>query len=67
MRVKLLMNTVLATMVLFMSAHTVHAEAPEPLKVGQPAPDFKLPDQNGKFVPLLIFAAVAGAVFLRQG
>ncbi len=55
MRVKLLMNTVLATMVLFMSAHTVHAEAPEPLKVGQPAPDFKLPDQNGNIRTLADF------------
>ena len=55
MRVKLLMNTVLATMVLFMSAHTVHAEAPEPLKVGQPAPNFKLPDQNGNIRTLADF------------
>jgi thioredoxin-dependent peroxiredoxin len=34
-------------MVLF-SSHVVCAEAAESLKVGQPAPDFSLPDQNGK-------------------
>ncbi|MDE2366974.1 MAG: peroxiredoxin [Betaproteobacteria bacterium] len=37
----------LTAMVLFLSSHAVRAEAPAPLKVGQPAPDFRLPDQNG--------------------
>jgi len=32
-------------MVLFFGSNVARAE---PLKVGQPAPDFRLPDQNGK-------------------
>lgn len=38
----------LMTMVLLLSSHAVRAEAPEPLKAGQQAPDFSLLDQNGK-------------------
>ena len=44
----LAMLATLMAMVLFFSSHAVRAEAAEPLKVGQPAPDFSLPDQNGK-------------------
>src|SRR5690242_18552473 len=47
--------TMLMVMALFFSSHTAHAEAPEPLKVGQPAPDFKLPDQNGNIRTLADF------------
>ncbi|SEL57202.1 peroxiredoxin [Nitrosovibrio tenuis] len=39
--------TTFAAISLFPFSHTANAEAPEPIKVGQPAPDFKLPDQNG--------------------
>ncbi len=35
----------LVAMALFFGSHAAHAE---PLKVGQPAPDFSLPDQSGK-------------------
>ena len=42
-----MLATLMATVLLF-SSHAVFAEAAEPLKVGQPAPDFSLPDQNGK-------------------
>ncbi len=42
------MLAALMAMVLLFSGHAVRAEAAEPLKVGQPAPDFSLPDQNGK-------------------
>ena len=35
----------LITAVLFLGSHAARAE---PLKVGQPAPDFSLADQNGK-------------------
>ena len=45
----------LMVMALFFSSHTAHAEASGPLKVGQPAPDFKLPDQNGKIHTLADF------------
>src|SRR6476620_8773227 len=40
---------------LFSFSHTVRADTPEPLKVGQRAPDFKLPDQNGKVHTLADF------------
>ena len=42
-----MLATLMATVLLFWS-HALRAEAAEPLKVGQPAPDFSLPDQNGK-------------------
>jgi peroxiredoxin Q/BCP len=41
------MFAALMAMVLLFSSHGVRAEAPA-LKVGQPAPDFSLPDQDGK-------------------
>ena len=44
----LAMLATLMTTVLLFSSHAVRAEAGESLKVGQPAPDFSLPDQNGK-------------------
>jgi thioredoxin-dependent peroxiredoxin len=44
----LAMLATLMAMVLLFSSHAVRAEAVEPLKVGQPAPDFSLADQNGK-------------------
>lgn len=47
--------TMLMAMALFFSSHTAHAEASGPLKVGQPAPDFKLPDQNRKIHTLADF------------
>ena len=40
---------------LFSFSHTARAGASEPLKVGQPAPYFKLPDQNGKIHTLADF------------
>ncbi len=42
----------LMAMVLFFGSHAARAE---PLKVGQPAPDFSLPDQNGKTHTLVDF------------
>lgn len=44
MRSPVIFATLIAT-VLFFGSHAARAE---PLKVGQPAPDFSLPDQNGK-------------------
>lgn len=44
-----------AAVFLFPFSQTVRAEASQPLKVGQPAPDFKLPDQNGKIHKLADF------------
>lgn len=35
-------------MIFIGSANVVRAQAQEPLRPGQPAPDFNLPDQNGK-------------------
>ncbi|SOD40243.1 peroxiredoxin [Nitrosovibrio sp. Nv4] len=48
------MFAVLMAMVLLFSSHAVRAEAPA-LKVGQPAPDFSLPDQDGKTRKLVDF------------
>lgn len=45
----------LTAMVLFFPSHMVRAEAAVPLRVGQPAPDFKLPDQNGNMRTLADF------------
>ncbi|MEK7769341.1 MAG: redoxin domain-containing protein, partial [Pseudomonadota bacterium] len=44
--------TALLATVLFFGSHAVRAESP---KVGQPAPDFKLPDQNGQIHTLADF------------
>lgn len=49
------MLATLMAMVLLFSGHAVRAEVAEPLKVGQPAPDFSLPDQNGKTRTLVDF------------
>jgi len=42
------MAATLAAMILLFLSHAARAEAPLPLKAGQPAPNFSLPDQNGK-------------------
>jgi peroxiredoxin Q/BCP len=44
--------TALLAAVLFFGSYAVRAESP---KVGQPAPDFKLPDQNGQIHTLADF------------
>ena len=44
MKILSMLATLLAITLLF----GTHAARAEPLKVGQPAPDFRLPDQNGK-------------------
>jgi peroxiredoxin Q/BCP len=46
MKALALLSTLIAMLLLF-SSHAVRAESPV-LKVGQPAPDFSLSDQNGK-------------------
>ncbi len=57
------MLATLMAMVLLFSSHAVRAEAAEPLKVGQPAPDFSLPDQDGKTRTLADFRGKWLALF----
>ena len=64
MKLLAMLATLMATVLLF-SSHAVLAEAAEPLKVGQPAPDFRLPDQNGKTSEAARYRGGSGADIRR--